>query len=541
MDKPTETDVFETAKRVLPGGTFGNFPGEVVIREGKGGRVWDEEGKEYVDFLLGSGPMLVGHAHPEVTEAAHAQIAKGTTFFANNRLGIELAEAIVDAVPCAEQVRFVSSGSEADLYAMRAARAFTRKDKILKFEGGYHGMSDYSLMSLAPKRSGNFPAAVPDSAGIPKSVRDDMLIAPFNDAEAVADLVHEHKGELAGVIVEPFQRIIPPAPGFLAALRKITADNGIPLIFDEVVTGFRLAYGGAQEYYGVVPDLCTLGKVIGGGFPLAAIAGKAEIMAHFDRAKVGDENFLVQIGTLSGIVPRRCLVSGAPGEVGGGFGGGKGPPVCVPGGGLRAPGAGCTLLRRVGGRILFAPHPENHSSRLESRRRRGWFVAVRRRRRENVIRSPRLRATRRSRPRRSRRRAAPRRCARRPWARAAAAPFPGRRISIGLLIVMKSASLNGTRCPAASTCSSLAMSAVSATMPKMMPASSRILRHSARSFWAKRPSRIATSSRALASRDGEVAKRGSSRIGASKHVLNFSQRHSSAAIDSSSQRPSRHW
>ena len=285
---------------MLPGGTFGNFAAEVVIREGKGGRVWDEEGKEYVDFLLGSGPMLVGHAHPEVTEAAQAQIARGTTFFANNRLGIELAETIVEAVPCAEQVRFVSSGSEADLYAMRAARAFTRRDKILKFEGGYHGMSDYSLMSLAPKRSGNFPAAVPDSAGIPKSVRDDMLIAPFNDAEAVADLVREHKSELAGIIVEPFQRIIPPEPGFLAALRKITADNGIPLIFDEVVTGFRLAYGGAQEYYGVVPDLCTLGKVIGGGFPLAAIAGRAEIMAHFDRAKVGDENFLVQIGTLSG-------------------------------------------------------------------------------------------------------------------------------------------------------------------------------------------------------------------------------------------------
>jgi glutamate-1-semialdehyde 2,1-aminomutase len=295
-----ENDVFETAKRVLPGGTFGNFPGEVVIREGKAGRVWDEQGKEYVDFLLGSGPMLVGHAHPEVTEAAQAQIAKGTTFFANNRLGIELAEAIVEAVPCAEQVRFVSSGSEADLYAMRAARAFMRRDKILKFEGGYHGMSDYSLMSLAPKRSGNFPAPVPDSAGIPKSVRDEVIIAPFNDAAAVADLVHEHKSELAGIIVEPFQRIIPPAPGFLAALRKIASDSGIPLIFDEVVTGFRLAYGGAQEYYGVVPDLCTLGKVIGGGFPLAAIAGRAEIMAHFDKSKVGDENFLVHIGTLSG-------------------------------------------------------------------------------------------------------------------------------------------------------------------------------------------------------------------------------------------------
>jgi glutamate-1-semialdehyde 2,1-aminomutase len=271
-----------------------------VIREGRGGRVWDENGKEYVDFLLGSGPMLVGHAHPDVTAAAQARIAQGTTFFANNRYGIELAEAIVAAVPCAEQVRFVSTGSEADLYAMRAARAFMKRDKILKFEGGYHGMSDYSLMSLAPRRPGNFPQPVPDSAGIPKSVGDDMVIAPFNDSDAVAALVREHRDELAGIILEPFQRIIPPAPGFLPALRRITEETGILLIFDEVVTGFRLAYGGAQDYYGVVPDLCTLGKVIGGGFPLAAIAGRAEIMAHFDRGKVGDDGFLMQIGTLSG-------------------------------------------------------------------------------------------------------------------------------------------------------------------------------------------------------------------------------------------------
>ena len=196
--------------------------------------------------------------------------------------------AIVAAVPCAQQVRFVSTGSEADLYAMRAARAFTKRDKILKFEGGYHGMSDYSLISLAPKRSANFPGAVPDSAGIPRSLRDEMLIAPFNDVAVVESLVREHRDELAGVIVEPFQRIIPPAPGFLQALRRITQENGVPLIFDEVVTGFRLAYGGAQEYYGVVPDLCTLGKVIGGGFPLAAIAGRADIMAHFDRSAVGE-------------------------------------------------------------------------------------------------------------------------------------------------------------------------------------------------------------------------------------------------------------
>ena len=295
-----ELGLVEAAKRVLPGGGFGNFAPEVVIREGSGGRVWDESGREYVDFLLGSGPMLVGHAHPEVTSAAEAQIRRGATFFASNRQGIALAEAIVEAVPCAEKVRFVSTGTEADLYAMRAARAFRRRDKILKFEGGYHGMSDYALMSLAPKRPGNFPQPTPDSAGIPASIRDEMLVAPFNDIETVASLVREHKDELAGVIVEPFQRIIPPAPGFLAALRKLTAEHGIPLIFDEVVTGFRLAYGGAQEYYGVVPDLCTLGKVIGGGFALAAIAGRADIMAHFDRAAVAEEDFLFQIGTLSG-------------------------------------------------------------------------------------------------------------------------------------------------------------------------------------------------------------------------------------------------
>jgi glutamate-1-semialdehyde 2,1-aminomutase len=299
-ERDVELGLIEKAKRVLPGGSFGNFASDVVIREGRGGRVWDESGREYVDFLLGSGPMLVGHAHPEVTAAAQARVAAGTTFFANNRHGIELAEAIVAAVPCAEQVRFVSTGSEADLYAMRAARAFRKRDKILKFEGGYHGMSDYSLMSLAPRRPGNFPQPIPDSAGIPRSLRDEVLVAPFNDIEVVASLVREHREELAGVIVEPFQRIIPPAPGFLEGLRRITAENGIPLIFDEVVTGFRLAYGGAQEYYGVVPDLCTLGKVIGGGFPLAAIAGRADIMAHFDRSAVGEEGFLMQVGTLSG-------------------------------------------------------------------------------------------------------------------------------------------------------------------------------------------------------------------------------------------------
>lgn len=290
----------EIAHRVLPAGHFGNLASDLAIVEGKGAHVRDSEGREYIDYLLGSGPMFLGHAHPEVTEAVLAQIPRGTTFFANNPAGIELAAAIVEAMPCAEQLRFLGSGTEADMYAMRAARAFRRREKILKFEGGYHGMSDHALMSLAPKRPSNFPRPIPDSAGIPARVQEEVLVAPFNDAEAALALIEAHADELAGVIVEPFQRLLPPLPGFLAALREATAKHGIPLIFDEVVTGFRFGYSGAQGYYGVTPDLCTLGKIIGGGFPLAAVCGRADIMAHFDRAKAGDEGFLPQIGTLSG-------------------------------------------------------------------------------------------------------------------------------------------------------------------------------------------------------------------------------------------------
>ena len=296
----SQEDWVERARQVLPAGGFGNFDAGIVIREGRGSRVWDEDGREYIDYLIGSGPMLLGHGHPEVLEAVQEQLGKGMTFFANNARGIELAEEICRAVACAEQVRFVSSGGEADMYAMRLARAHTGRDKILKFEGGYHGMSAEALMSLAPQKLANFPRAVPDSAGIPDSVRDHMIIAPFNDAETARQLLAAQGREIAAVIVEPLQRLIPPAPGFLEALREETRKQGSLLIFDEVVTGFRLAYGGAQERYGVVPDLCTLGKVIGGGFPLAAIAGTAEVMAHFDKAKVGEAGFTLQIGTLSG-------------------------------------------------------------------------------------------------------------------------------------------------------------------------------------------------------------------------------------------------
>jgi glutamate-1-semialdehyde 2,1-aminomutase len=290
----------ERAKAVLPAGGFGNFDPSIFIRSGRGSRVWDENGKEYVDLLIGSGPMLLGHGHPEVLEAVAEQLPRGMTFFANNAAGVELAEEICRAVPCAEQIRYVSSGGEADMYAIRLARAFTGRDKIVKFEGGYHGMSAEAQMSLAPTRMVNFPQAVPDSAGIPESVRAEMLIAPFNDPDYVRSLLAEHGGDVAAIIVEPLQRIIPPEPGFLQVLREEADKHGIVLIFDEVVTGFRFAYGGAQELYGVTPDIATLGKIIGGGFPLAAIAGRADIMAHFDKAAVGADKWLMQLGTLSG-------------------------------------------------------------------------------------------------------------------------------------------------------------------------------------------------------------------------------------------------
>ena len=307
MSDPKSIELLARAERVIPGGVnspvraFRSVGGKpVFISRAEGPYLFGADGAKYTDYVGSWGPMIVGHAHPEVVEVVQQVAAKGTTFFANNPYGIRLAAEIVDAVACAEKVRFVSSGSEADLYAMRLARAYTKRDKILKFEGGYHGMSDYGLMSLAPKRAGNFPQPIPDSPGIPKSLRDEVLVAPFNDLETVASLIREHKGELAGIIVEPFQRLIPPKPGFLEGLRKLTQENGLVLIFDEVVTGFRFAYGGAQAYYGVTPDVCTLGKAIGGGFPLAAIAGRADIMAHFDKSAVAEDAFMVQIGTLSG-------------------------------------------------------------------------------------------------------------------------------------------------------------------------------------------------------------------------------------------------
>ncbi len=296
----SKSSIHQRAAEVLPAAGFGNFDPSITIVSGKGSRVTDSNGNEYVDYLIGSGPMLVGHCHPEVIEVVQEQLQRGTTFFANNPQGIELAQEIVASVACAERIRFVSSGGEADMYTMRLARAFTGRKKILKFEGGYHGMSGEALMSLYPTGPQNFPQAYPDSAGIPEAVSAEVLIAPFNDIEATREIIRAHGEQIAAVIVEPLQRVIPPVPGFLEMLREETQQLGIVLIFDEVVTGYRLAYGGAQQHYGVVPDLCALGKIIGGGFPLAAIAGRADIMQHFDKSKVGDAGFTYQVGTLSG-------------------------------------------------------------------------------------------------------------------------------------------------------------------------------------------------------------------------------------------------
>ncbi|GAA6192844.1 aminotransferase class III-fold pyridoxal phosphate-dependent enzyme [Phaeobacter sp. NW0010-22] len=288
------------AKEVLPAGGLGNFDPSIFISHGKAARVWDEDGNEFVDYLIGSGPMLLGHGNEEVQEAIFEQIPKGMTFFANNSAGVELAEEICNAMPCGEKLRFVASGGEANMYALRLARAFTGRSKILKFEGGYHGMSAEAQMSLAPTQQANFPQPIPDSAGIPDSVASEMVIAPFNDFDYVKSILAEYGADIAAIIVEPLQRIVPPLPGFLQLLRDEADKHGIILIFDEVVTGFRFAYGGAQAHYGVTPDLCALGKVIGGGFPLGAVVGRADIMAHFDAQIVGRDKWLMQMGTLAG-------------------------------------------------------------------------------------------------------------------------------------------------------------------------------------------------------------------------------------------------
>jgi len=295
-----ERHLISMGNTCFPGGGLGNLFRDIIIDRGLAGHIWDKSGNEYIDYMLGSGPMLVGHSHPEIIAAVRQQLDKGAHFFGNNEPIIRLASEIVSAMPCAEQVRFTLSGGEATSYAMRIARAYTQKNLILKFEGAYHGMHDYALMSMAPKFPQEFPKPVPDSPGIPDSVEDEILIAPFNDVEKTFELIDAHYQNLAGVIVEPMQRMIPPTSDFLQQLRLKTKECEIPLIFDEVVTSFRFAYGGAQEYYGVVPDLCAFAKVVGAGFPLGGVAGARSMMSLFDPNLTSPDSFLIQIGTLTG-------------------------------------------------------------------------------------------------------------------------------------------------------------------------------------------------------------------------------------------------
>jgi len=291
--------LLDRAVEVMPGGTLGTFrlPDEVqvVVREGRGSKVYDVDGREYIDYILGSGPMLIGHAHPAVVEAVSAQVARGSTFYLPTEPAIRLAERIVASAPCAEQVRFVSTGNEAITYALRLARAFTGRDTILKLEGGFHGLGDYAQYSMAPPAEPDFPRPHASSAGVPKVLEQTVLVAPFNDLETTSRIIAEHASELAAVIVEPLQRSVVPKAGFLQGVRQVARDHAIPFILDEVVTGYRLAWGGAQEYYDVDCDLAAYGKAISGGYPLAAIAGRADILSLCDPRRARQPGY-VQIG-----------------------------------------------------------------------------------------------------------------------------------------------------------------------------------------------------------------------------------------------------
>lgn len=271
----------------------------MVIREGRGSRIIDTDGNEYIDYLLGSGPLLVGHAHPAVVEAVARQLEKGSSFLLTSEPAVELAERLSEAVPAAERVSFANSGTEAVLYALRLARAHRGRDKVLKFEGAYHGQSDAMLMSNQ-WTAASAAAAVPNSLGIPQAVAEEIVVAPFNDAERSMELIEAHADELGAVIVEPLQRTLPPRPGFLESLRQATSSAGVPLIFDETVTGFRLAWGGAQERYGVVPDLCVLGKSISAGHPLGVVCGRADIMSMAEAERQGTGGYVSITGTYSG-------------------------------------------------------------------------------------------------------------------------------------------------------------------------------------------------------------------------------------------------
>ena len=290
--------------RVFPGGSNGEFnlPPElaIVVRRGKGCELRDSNGASYLDFSMGWGSVLVGHACPKVTQAVIRQAELGANFAYVNENSLALAEEICRLSPACERVRFCASGTEATMYCQRLARAFTARRRILKFEGAYHGANEVGVTSLFPERMLAFPQAEPSSAGIPESVIDDILVAPYNDTVTATRLIAEHAADLAAVIVEPLQRCTPPRDGFLEALRTACDSHDVLLIFDEVVTGFRLAYAGAQGYYGVTPDLVAYGKALGGGYPIGAFGGRADIMDLVREDRLGEPGYVWVASTLGG-------------------------------------------------------------------------------------------------------------------------------------------------------------------------------------------------------------------------------------------------
>lgn len=299
-----QANLLADAGRVLAGGGTGLFvlPPELnlVVERGQGSRVWDVAGREYIDYHLSSGPVLLGHAHPAITAAVSARLPKGTTYYFLNEPEIELAQRLVDAIPCGQVVHYTGSGTEATFYSLRIARAFTRRNKVLKFEGAWHGMHDYGLWGTVPMQPSDYPRARPDSVGVPPQAGETVLVTPFNETERAVAMIERHAHELAAVIVEPLQRVLLPEPGFLQAVREVTKRRGIVLIFDEIVTGFRIAWGGAQERYGVVPDLACYGKAISGGFPMAAIVGDAAVMSVLDARSRPKAEVVWATNTLNG-------------------------------------------------------------------------------------------------------------------------------------------------------------------------------------------------------------------------------------------------
>ncbi len=296
--------LFERAEGILPGGLLGRdgLPKDVrfVARRGKGPRIYDVEGRSYVDYLAGAGALILGHCHPDVVRAVARQAEAGSVFFSLiHEPVLDLAEEIVSAVACAEKLIFTTTGSEATLYAMRFARAFKKRNRVLKFEGGYHGNHDFAMMNAATPVRTNYPQARADFGGVADTVADSALVAPYNDLDITRQIVREHRAELAAIIVDPCQRggVFPEAD-FLPGLRRIATENDVLLIFDEVITGFRLAYGGAQEYFGVVPDLASLGKIVGGGLALGAVVGPAEIIDLADPSRHDPDDYVLINGTL---------------------------------------------------------------------------------------------------------------------------------------------------------------------------------------------------------------------------------------------------